>query len=216
MNTLLSIYNSSVGKKFTMALSGLFLCSFLVIHCGINLFLFVGESEYNLYSHFMSSNPIIRTIEIVLFLGIFGHIITGVVLWRRNKSARPQHYEMNSPSANSTFFSRTMFLSGSIITFFFVVHLRTFWVPTRFIGEGNSYQMVKSAFQSPLYDLLYVVAIILVAFHLRHGFQSAFQTFGIKHKKYAALIEATGAIFWLLIPLAFAAMPIYFLIGGGN
>ena len=140
-----------------------------------------------MYSHLCLLNPIIRTIETYCF-GIFGHIITGVVLWLRNKQARPQNHEMNDPSANSTFFSRTMFLSGSIITFFFVVHLRTFWIPTRFIGEGNSYLMVKEAFQSPLYDFFMCLQLSLLHFIYGMDFNRRFKPY-IKHKNMHRLLK---------------------------
>ena len=107
-----------------------------------------------------------------------------------------------------------MFFTGSIVFIFLVVHLRTFWVPARFYHADNPsmYELVVSAFRSPVYCIFYVIAMGLLAFHLHHGFQSAFQTFGLKHKKYAALIEGIGIIFWLLFPVGFASMPIYFLL----
>jgi succinate dehydrogenase / fumarate reductase cytochrome b subunit len=214
MNFLIELYTSTVGKKFFMALTGLFLCTYLVVHVGGNLLLFKqdGGAAFNTYAEILPSLLIIRIIEIVLFLIFLGHIFTGTILWIRNKQARPIKYEKFEASDNSTLTSRTMFLTGSIVFIFLVIHLRTFWVPARFQhGEGFSmYEVVKDAFQNPWYDLFYIVAIGLLAFHLHHGFQSAFQTFGIKGKKYEWLIQAIGVIFWLLIPIVFVSMPIYF------
>ena len=213
MGTFSSIYNSSVGKKFVVGLTGLFLCSFLVVHLTINLFAFKndGGQMYDTYSHFMSTNIFIRPIEIVLALGFLFHIFTSVYLWWMNKLARPVPYKINASNENSTLASRTMFVTGSVIFFFLVVHIRQFFIPTRFSAEElSTYVMVREAFRNPWYDILYVVAIALLGYHLRHGFQSAFQTFGIKHKKYTLYIEAVGFIFWFLIPLAYISMPVYF------
>lgn len=216
MNFLLKLYTSTVGKKFLMAMTGLLLCFFLVIHLGGNLLLFRqdGGVAYDFYSEFLPKILIIRIIEFVLFLILIGHIITGTILWFRNKTSRQQPYEVVRANETSTFTSRTMFLTGSIVFIFLVVHLNSFLVPAKFTPEANPsmYQLVKNAFMNPVYSIFYILAMVLLAFHLHHGFQSAFQTFGIKHKKYASLIEAVGAIFWLLIPIGFASIPIYFLL----
>ncbi len=213
MGTFSSIYNSSVGKKFVVGLTGLFLCSFLVVHLTINLFAFKNDGGvmYETYAHFMSTNIFIRPIEIVLVLGFFFHIFTSAYLWWSNRNSRNVKYKVNASSANSTLASRTMFFTGSIVFIFLVIHIRTFFIPTRFSPvELSSYEMVREAFRSGLYDAFYVIAIALLGYHLRHGFQSAFQTFGLKQKKYALYIEAVAVIFWLLIPLAYISLPIYF------
>jgi succinate dehydrogenase / fumarate reductase, cytochrome b subunit len=215
MSQLTSFYQSSVGKKFVVGITGLFLSSFLVVHLYINLFLFKhdGGETFNMYAEFMAKNPIVRTLEIVLFLGFILHMITSTLLWIRNKVARPQKYLVTHPLESSTFSSRVTFLTGSIIFFFLVMHMKTFWVASRFFPEENPsmYNLVAGAFKSPVYDGFYLIALFLLGFHLRHGFQSAFQTFGIRGKRYEGLIELIGAIFWLVIPLGFASMPIYFL-----
>ena len=215
MGTFSAIYKSSVGKKFVVGLTGLFLCSFLTVHLSINLFLFCndGGEKFNMYAEFMATNPLIRTMEIVLGLGFIFHILTSTILWFKNRSARPQKYIINDSSSSSTLSSRITFLTGSIIFIFLVIHMRTFWFSSRFFPEENPsmYTLVVTAFSNPWYVLIYLVALFLLGYHLRHGFESAFQTFGIKHQKYATYIEWLGVVFWLLIPLAFAAMPLYFL-----
>ena len=216
MSALHTISNSSIGKKLLMALTGLFLCTYLVVHLAGNLLLLKQDEGkvFDAYAELLPSLLIIRIIEIGLFAVFTLHILSGTILWLQNKAARPQKYEMNKPQANSSFFSRTMFLSGSVVFIFLVVHMRTFWVSSRFHHDENPsmYTVARTAFASPVYSLFYVVAIILLAFHLRHGFQSAFQTFGIKTQTYAPLVEAVGILFWLLIPLGFAIIPMYFLI----
>lgn len=142
------------------------------------------------------------------------HIFTGTLLWFLNRGARPVRYEKNRQEDNSALTSRTMFLTGSIVFIFLVIHLRNFWYASRVeAGEGFSmYAVVRSTFSDPIYGGLYLVAMALLGFHLRHGFQSAFQTFGLRNRKFSAFIEWVGAIFWLLIPLGFASMPLYFLL----
>jgi succinate dehydrogenase / fumarate reductase cytochrome b subunit len=214
MKTFFGLYNSSIGKKLVVGATGLFLCMYLVVHLLGNLLLFKhdGGAAFDQYAEILPSLLIIRIVEIGLFAVFLIHIVTATVLWILNRNARPERYELNRPKENSSFFSRTMFVSGSIVFIFIVIHMRSFWVTSRFYHEAypSSYRMVVGVFSNPYYVVFYVVAIILLGFHLRHGFQSAFQTFGIKHARYAWLIELVGAIFWLVIPLAFVSIPIYF------
>ena len=214
MGIFIELLRSSVGKKIIAGVTGVFLCIYLVVHLGGNLLLFKcdGGAAFNAYAEFLPNLLIIRIIEIVLFAVFIGHILTGTFLWILNKLARPQKYLVSRPQENSSWFSRSMFLTGSIIFIFLVVHAKQFWYPSRFLhtGDFSMYALVTAAFSDPGYVALYVIAMILLAFHLRHGFQSAFQTFGWKTKKFTSLIEAGGVIFWLLIPLGFVSMPIYF------
>lgn len=216
MNTLLSFYESSIGKKIVMSLSGLFLCLFLIVHVSANLLLFNndGGAMYNEFSAFMSSNPVIRTIEIVLFVALVLHMISGVVVWLKNRASRPVGYDMYKLKDNTPFSSRTPMLTASaaLVGLFLVSHLITFWIPTRFTTEHKlPYEMVSEAFSQPSLSIFYIIAVAFLAFHLKHGFQSGFQTLGLKTKTYQWLIDAFAVIFWLLIPVAFAAMPAYFL-----
>ncbi|MFH1575095.1 MAG: succinate dehydrogenase, partial [Acidobacteriota bacterium] len=120
---------------------------------------------------------------------------------------------------NSTFASRWMFFNGSIVFIFLVVHMNSFFVPARFdISKPSMYELVRRAFESPLYAGFYLVALVLLGYHLRQGFQSAFQTFGLR-PRWLKPIELVSIVFWLVIPLMFASMPIYFLwlhMTGGN
>ena len=202
-----------IGKKLLVALTGLFLCSFLIVHLSGNMLLFKndGGKAFEAYSEFMSTNPVIRTMEIVLFAGFLTHIIWAVSIWITNRMARPQSYAMNQPSANSTLASRTSFLTGSIVFIFLVVHLKSFWVPARFPSgaKPSMYEVVVTAFRNPAYDLLYLIALVLLGYHLNHGFQSAFQTFGLNPGR-NKWINRVAIFFWLIIPIGFAAMPVFF------
>jgi succinate dehydrogenase / fumarate reductase, cytochrome b subunit len=218
MANTLSLYGSSIGQKIVSALTGLFLCVFLVVHVSGNLLLFKSDGgvSFNQYAAAASSSLLIRSIEIVLFAGFAIHIFWGVRVWIFNKRARPKNYAEYHPSENSSLFSRIMLLSGIIVLFFLVVHLKSFWVPIRFAAQDLSdYDLVKLAFQDPLYDIFYIICLVLLAFHLRQGFQSAFQSIGLR-PWWLKGIETIAIIFWLLIPAAFAAMPLYFLVKGGR
>jgi succinate dehydrogenase / fumarate reductase cytochrome b subunit len=211
MNQLIAFYHSSIGKKITMSLTGLFLCTFLVEHLVGNLILFVGEEAYNSYTEFMVSNPIIRAVEILLFASLLFHPLVGLLLWIANKRARPNKYEVYKLKENAPLASRMTMLTGGFIFVFLVVHLRTFFAPLRF-GDvhPSAYRLVQEAFSNGLYSAFYIVALIFLGFHLRHGFQAAFQTLGLRSKKYVGLLDAIAFIFWFLIPLGFATLPVYF------
>ncbi len=210
-------FSSSIGKKLIMSLTGLFLCSFLIVHLAGNFALFRNDNgeAFNAYSEFMSTNPIIRILEIGLALGFLFHMIDGITLYFANKKARPVQYKMNAAGENSTFTSRSMALSGTLIIVFLIVHLRSFFFAHRIVGvEETMYDTVVRAFTNPIYSGFYIFAMILLGLHLNHGFQSAFQTLGLNHKKYTPLIKKLGLLFSILVPLGYASMPIYFLIKG--
>lgn len=224
MGWFITFIDSSIGKKLVMSLTGLFLCSFLIVHLSINLFLLKndGGASFNEYSSFMASgkNIPLRIIEVGLFLMLLFHFINGIRLYFLNKKARPVDYYMNSPEANSTFTSRFMIQSGSLIFIFLVVHIKTFFVSHRiFEAQETMYETCKSAFENPIYSTFYIVAMIILALHLNHGFQSGFQTLGLNNNKYTPFIKKFGTFFAVIISTGFAIIPVYFLIikmMGGN
>ena len=210
--------NSSIGKKFVMAVTGSFLIIFLIVHLIGNLTLYLGEDAFNSYVLALDAiKPLIRIIELVLLAAFVFHIFNGVRLWFENKRANPKKYAINVGSDNSTIFSRTMFVTGSIIFIFLVIHLVTFFYRFNFFDpEGLAthhkyYDVVIGFLQMPWYSALYIIAMVLLGFHLNHGFESAFQTFGWNHKKYTPMIKAIGTIYAIVMAVAFASIPIYFL-----
>jgi succinate dehydrogenase / fumarate reductase, cytochrome b subunit len=214
MNKFTAFYRSSVGKKIIMSLSGLFLCTFLIVHASVNMFLFKGAEAYNSASHFMSSNIVIRLVEVILFIGLLAHMISGVVVWIQNRMTRPVGYHMYRLKDNTKLSSRTPMLttSAALVGFFLVSHLITFWIPTRFGADPMlPYDMVADAFSQSSMAVFYMVAVAFLGFHLKHGFQSGFQTLGLTTSRYKWLIDGVAVIFWLIIPLMFASMPAYFL-----
>jgi succinate dehydrogenase / fumarate reductase, cytochrome b subunit len=217
---LTQYFTSSIGRKLTMGLTGLFLITFLLVHCGINACIFYndGGETFNLAAHFMGSNIIIRTMELGLFAGLLLHIYQGLMLWRDNRSRRTVQYAVQPGNVTSTWYSRSMGLLGTLLLFFLIVHLAHFWVPSRITGleeimidgkpHHNLFIRMVETFQSPFVVLIYVLGCLSLSYHLLHGFQSAFQTLGLNHKKYTPLIKFVGAAFAIVIPFVFALMPV--------
>ena len=205
-----------------MAATGLFLCAFLVEHLYGNLLLFCndGGKAFVEYSHDAVRSILIRTIEIFLFAAIILHVVQAVNLTKQNSNARPVKYAMYKVNETSSWFSRNMGITGSVILFFIVVHLWHFFVPYRITdtvgGEGqlNVAQAVKVAFQNGWYVLLYVVSVLFLSFHLNHGFQSAFRSLGLNSKKYVQLLSLTGSFFaFVIVGIGFGSIPILFYFG---
>ena len=227
-----SFFTSSIGKKFAMGLTGLFLITFLIIHCTINATIFYndGGQTFNHWGHFMGSTLIIRIMEIGLFAGLILHIVQGLILWSQNRGARPVKYEKSDANSNSKWYSRSMGLLGTLLLLFLIMHIYHFWVPSRFGGMGsihaleeisladynnqvvhNLYNEMQLVFQGNIMVIvLYVLGVISLGWHLLHGFQSAFQTLGINHKRYTPIIKTLGAAFSIIVPLIFALMPLAF------
>jgi len=213
MNDIFTFYYSSIGKKVLMSLTGLFLIIFLTEHLVGNLLLFANDSGkmYEVYGDFLVSNPVIRFIEIILAIAIFGHVIFGVILWLKNRKVRSVKYISFRLKDNAKLASRTTILTGTVILIFLYVHLTTFFIPTRFsVEKVSTYELVVQAFSNPWYGFFYLIALFILGYHLRHGFQSAFQTLGLRNKKYTPFLDLIAFIVWCLIPLGFAAIPIYF------
>ena len=209
----LRMFYTSVGRKLIMAMTGLFLCFFLLEHLYGNLQLYKmdGGKAFNEYGEFLVGNIIIRSVEFLLFGGILLHAIDGLYLTLSNRKARPVKYAVSQQSHNSTWFSRNMGLTGAVIFMFLVVHLRTFFVPHRLLGAESSMAVdVATAFQSVPYCLLYVLAMLILGAHLNHGFQSAFQTLGWSNHKYGKILKTIGSGFALLIAIGFSSFPILF------
>jgi succinate dehydrogenase / fumarate reductase cytochrome b subunit len=213
---------SSVGKKTVMASTGLFLCVFLIEHIYGNVLLYAndGGAAFNEYSHSACHNLIIRIIEIFLFAAIIIHVWQALVITRDNAKARPINYAVPTSHAGSSWFSRNMGITGSIVLFFIVIHLYNFFLPYRITSMEDNVtlaMMVKAAFQNPLYAGLYVIGVTFLFFHLSHGFRSAFHTLGLNNKKYTPVWKAVGTGFAWLMWLGFISFPILFYFGiAGN
>lgn len=223
------LLKSSLAKKYFMALTGLFLCLFLVGHLLGNLQLFnvssEGAEKFNLYAKFMTTNPLIKVLSYFTYASVLFHVIDGFVLTIQNKKARPVKYVVEKGSANSNWSSRNMALLGTILLVFIVTHMQNFWYVMHFgevskiiIGgeEVKDLHTVVLNFFNPAINPyaivmvgLYVFAMVAMGFHLQHGFSSAFQSLGINHLRYTPIIEKVGMIFCVIIPLAFAVIPVF-------
>lgn len=220
MNWFTNLFTSSIGKKVLMSLTGLFLITFLIIHCAINAMIFFndGGATFTHWGHFMGTNPIIRTLEIGLVIGFLLHIIDGFVLWAQNRKARPVKYSKVAHPHNSRWYSRSMGLLGTLILIFLIIHTAHFWIPNRtnqFVNgeELPLYQLMLEIFQNPWVVLIYVLGCFSLFWHLLHGFRSAFQTLGLNHVKYNGVISFVGTAFAIIVPIIFALMPIAMYLG---
>jgi len=279
------LLKSSIAKKYWMALTGLFLCLFLVGHLLGNLQLFSGSEEgrraFNEYAYFMTHNPLIKVMSYLTYFSILFHSIDGILLAVQNKKARPVAYAYNKPSANSSMASRNMAVLGSIILIFIVTHMANFWWKMKYsstpmplhtfevnvpgpmgatqaqeiyythnlnlipknaeivvkngtdiymkqmnvkVGEGykDLHSLVYAFFghdkskqgfpanENALFAMiLYVLSMLVLTYHLMHGFSSAFQSLGARHPRYTKLIEGLGKGFAFVVPMLFALIPIY-------
>jgi succinate dehydrogenase / fumarate reductase cytochrome b subunit len=216
------LFKSSVGRKVVMSLSGLFLILFLIIHLLGNLQLLSedGGMSFNVYTYFMTHNPVIKIISYLLYATILIHSVQGILLAIENKKAKGQTYTVKS-SVSKSYFGRYMLHLGVIIFIFLMIHLYQFWLQMKlgklplvqYPGKDHMYidlyTPVVYAFKDIGYVLFYIVSMIILALHLWHGFASAFQTIGMNHKKYNSLIQWVGIIYSILIPIGFTILPVY-------
>ncbi|MCD4709381.1 MAG: succinate dehydrogenase cytochrome b subunit [Bacteroidales bacterium] len=218
------IITSSLGKKLLMSLAGIFLITFLLVHMGINLLVIIFEDPmvYNKAAHFMTSNILIKIFEIVLFGGLLLHVIYALILQIQNWIARPKRYN-KANYANTSFFSKFMIHTAAITLIFLVIHFMDFYIKAKFghaaeiVVDGVAYHDLASEivdkFKMLPYVIFYIAAFIFLGFHLIHGFQSAFKTLGLDHKKYTPVIQLLAIIYSTVVVAGYSIIPliIYFL-----
>ena len=224
-------FTSAVGRKLVMALTGLFLISFLIVHVGLNATIFYdldffdptdNGSMFNRAAHFMGASLVIRIMEIGLFAGILLHIFQGYLIEAKNRSRRGGHdYKVDLGNRGSKWYSRSMALLGTLILLFLIMHVAHFWVPSRIthdlepaiyrngtVETHNLFLRMYEVFQEWWIVILYLVGVASLAFHLFHGFHSAFRTIGVHNKKYLVMLKSLGYGFTIIVCLLFALMPI--------
>ncbi|HEY1113023.1 MAG TPA: succinate dehydrogenase cytochrome b subunit [Chitinophagaceae bacterium] len=221
-------FTSAVGRKLVMALTGIFLITFLIIHVGLNSTIFYdlplfdandNGSMFNRAAHFMGASMVIRILEIGLFAGFILHIVQGYAVEAKNRSRRKLDYKVDLGNRGSKWYSRSMAILGSLILIFLVVHIAHFWVPARithnlepvtygFTETHNSYLRMYEVFQNPLVVILYLAGVLALTFHLFHGFHSAFRSLGVHNRKYLSMLENLGYWFTIIVCILFALMPI--------
>jgi len=202
-----------------MALAGLFLITFLVMHLAINLLLLKNDEgeAFGIAVEFMTTNPLIKIMEIILMSGFAIHILVGVTIQIQNWMARPVRYKIEGYS-HLSFFSKYMIHTGAIVFVFLCVHFFNFyfvklgWVSApEGVGQHDFYQMATLLFANKFYAILYIVLMIFLGFHLHHAFQSAFQTLGLNHTKYTPIVKTVSTIYSIIVPLGFASIPLFFM-----
>lgn len=214
------LFTSSIGKKYLMGLTGFFLIIYLVVHASANAMIFYndGGERFNTVALFLSHNFFVRFLEIGLFAVFILHIIQGLMLWQQNKAARPIKYSQKKYPQEIKWYSRYMGWLGTFLLLFLVMHLYHFWAGTKnelyFNGpKVNLYLEMKEVFTNPVLFTLYMIGLASLLFHLLHGFQSAFQTFGLNHRRWTPIIKGIGIIYSVAICILFAFMPIAFMAG---
>lgn len=232
--TFKQMFTSSIGQKFVMALTGTFLISFLVVHVGLNACIWAndGGQMFNAGANFMGSMLVIRIMEIGLFVGIILHVVQGLVLAYNNTTRRKDKYAISYGNKGSKWYSRSMGLLGTLLLLFLIMHIAHFWVPSRFGGIAgveplqvihyesslgaeyhNLYAKMLDVFKNPLVVLLYVIGCISLAYHLMHGFESAFRTLGVHNNRYLTILRYFGRGFSIVVSAAFAMMPVSMYLG---
>jgi len=273
-----SILKSSIAKKYWMALTGLFLCTFLIGHLLGNLqLIFIdgeeGRRAFNEYAYFMTHNPAIKILSYLTYISIIFHAVDGFILTIQNKKARPVNYAVNNPGATSSTPARYMAILGTLILVFIATHMANFWWKVKFtqdiplhtfkieskqkmnipkdqdfyytqvpsfqpiprdlttfeekgtaiyykntnvkIADGyiDLHKVVMAFFSKSNPNgifavLFYVLSMLVLGFHLWHGFASSFQTLGVNHSKWTPIIKNLGKGFAVIVPLLFALIPI--------
>jgi succinate dehydrogenase / fumarate reductase cytochrome b subunit len=208
MNWLIQTLQSSIGKKMLMAITGLCFSGFLVGHLLGNLTLYGGSELFNSYAeHLQSLGVILRVVEAVLVCLALVHVITGLVLFFQNQSARPVRYQMKKSAGGRTLGSSTMPYTGLLLLCFILFHLFHF----TFVDKTDTtvFDVVAVAFQSPVYIFAYILAVVIAGVHVSHGFWSAFQTIGAEHAKYTPVIKWLSLLLALVVAIGFGSLPLY-------
>ena len=228
------VSSSSIGKKFFMSITGLFLVVFLLVHLTANLALLFGADAFNIVSHFMGTNPIIQVMQPILAIGFIVHIIYATILTLQNQKARGgDGYDKVVNSHQSSWASKNMYILGSVILAFLVLHILNFFWKIKVTGSPllnevnvdgemmeNAYALVVGLFNDAslgiMYSIVYMLGAIALGFHLTHGFWSAFQTLGMSNDKWRKRWTVVGYLFAFAVGGGFAIIPIFLMLFGVN
>jgi succinate dehydrogenase / fumarate reductase cytochrome b subunit len=209
--------SSSIARKVAMALSGLFLITFLALHFFINLTSVFSEDVFNKCSHFMGYNPLIQFVmQPILVAGVAFHFIMGIVLEMKNRNARPVAYAKYDGAANASWASRNMIISGLVVLAFLGLHMYDFWlqeivykyVDVNAVDTARYYEELVHKFESPVRTGLYCIAFLLLSLHLWHGFSSAFQSVGFNNK-FSKSVQKLGYAFAIVVPFGFIFIALF-------
>ena len=205
-----------------MGFTGIFLILFLIVHVGLNACIWAndGGQMFNVAAHFMGTTVVMRILEVGLFIGFIAHIVQAYVLELKNRRNRSIGYQVPMGNRGSKWYSRYMAWLGTFILLFLIIHLKNFWVQTRFtelqdyqqtyngVQTDDLFRLMQDTFANPWIVLIYLIGCISLAFHLMHGFQSAFRSIGVHNGRYLRLVKGIGFGFAIIVPVGFAMMPI--------
>lgn len=214
--------NGLIVRKALIALTGLFLCVFLIVHLSANLILLLPESTaremYNAYSTFLRENPLITVVAYLLYASIVLHVLYAAIVTINNRKARPTRYSANKPLENSSMASQNMGWLGVLILIFICIHLVNFWSRIKLglgdpVGMDSSgyldvYSVTHALFQNPYYVGFYSILMIPLGYHLHHGLKSAFKTLGFHSKKGLKLISKVSLFYAVVMAIGFAVIPL--------
>ena len=216
MSSFRRVFASSVGTKLLIGLTGLALFVYLILHLAGNLLILAGQDPFNEYSHKLISNPLVIPVEIGLLLIFLLHVYKTVTMWVRNRRARPIGYakkEWAGYKSRKSVASSTMIYTGLITFLFVVIHLKQFkfgaWYEIGNPPIRDLYRTEVEIFSTPVWVIIYVICVLLVGLHLRHGIASAFQSMGADHPVYTRRLVGWGSIAAIVIGCGFAVIPLW-------
>lgn len=216
MSWFSNTFSSTIGRKFAMALSAIFLVLFLLMHLMTNMLSVISVDAFNEASHFMGTNPVVQfLLQPVLIFAVVFHFVMGFVLEAKNRASRPMKYAKKD-TGNATWMSQNMIYSGLVILAFLALHFIDFWVPEinyKYVAQlpevtDRYHGEMVHKFQNPLRVGAYVISFVLLALHLLHGFQSSLQSMGINNKFTPAIKKFTQA-YAIVIPMGFVLIALY-------
>ena len=222
MSSFKLFISSTIGKKVLVATTGMLFCFFLLFHLLNNLVIYTGAENFNfLVGSLEKIKPLIRILEVALAGILLVHIVNSVTLAIQSKKSGNITTKSETKKHNATLSSRTMLLTGSILFIFIVTHLSTFWYNFQTNDDHSAYyEIVTSSsigFGNIFITILYLVAMVLLGFHLKHGFNSALQTFGIKNTSIGKMLSLVSVVFWLFVPAGFFSIAFWFgILNGGK
>ena len=214
MNSFIRFLSSSIGRKYVMAVTGLSLTLFLLVHMAGNLTLYAGNDAFNEYADLLESNPLLPLAEAGLLVLFVVHILFAVLLTGRNKTSRSDKYQSSLGMGAKTVASTTMWITGPVLLVFLVIHIWDFLISKELLDEYDLAQMVVDRLRHPVGFVIYTASIGMVGLHMWHAFQSAFQTLGVAHPRYRSLIQNTGRLITALLVAGFGGIPFYLFFTG--
>jgi succinate dehydrogenase / fumarate reductase cytochrome b subunit len=212
MNWVMQAFSTSVGKKQLMAVTGLLFLLFLTTHLLGNLSVYGGPLAFVAYAeHLHALGKLLVVAEVGMAVALFIHVCTAIFLFLENRNARPVKYVVDASGGGRTFSSQTMPYTGLLILFFLAVHMSTFSHHIVDQTSRNIFQIAVDVFSQKIYLAIYLISMVIVALHVRHGLWSAFQTVGANHPKYMPFIQKLSIVFAVIVGIGFFSLPLVIL-----